>query len=383
MDTGAARAPSADRSRWLAGVVCICFVAIVWTLATVLKQIVFNDLAFDEPLVLAYVCNACYIVHLPVRALRRCVSARPLAPSSVPLDAAELTQPQAQAISAVAASDDVAVVARRTAIRAGIIISPIWFLAQYTYSRGVATTSVTSSTLISTTSVVWTLLASVLFLGERLSALKIFGVLACMLGNVATLWGGDAKGGQGAHFSGDILCVLAAMLYAAYTTVLRRLTGEDVPVTLLFGTLGAAVLVMVTPLALAVRWQALRNMSVEVFGLLLFNGLFDNVLSQFAWAKAVQWTSPTAATVGLSLTIPLSVVADLIRGTPLTGWSFVSMGLVLAGFFAVTFAACPDAEEETGAASMASCREGGILVDHPLEAVDCSATTCDSVRGDI
>ena len=93
----------------------------------------------------------------------------------------------------------------------------------------------------------------------------------------------------------------------------------------------------------------------QVFGLLIFNGLFDNVLSQFAWAKAsivvllqahasmrqaVQWTSPTTATVpfqkllwevcdlcvnlceataslkakvGLSLTIPLSAAGSAER----------------------------------------------------------------------
>ena len=39
---------------------------------------------------------------------------------------------------------------------------------------------------------------------------------------------------------------------------------------------------------------------------------------RFAWAKAVQLTPPTTATVGLSLTIPLSVLADVLRQKYLT-----------------------------------------------------------------
>ena len=53
---------------------------------------------------------------------------------------------------------------------AGLIIAPLWFFAQWTYAAGVASTSVTASTVISTTSVVWTLLGSIVFLKEKVTA---------------------------------------------------------------------------------------------------------------------------------------------------------------------------------------------------------------------
>lgn len=135
------------------------------------------------------------------------------------------------------------------------------------------------------------------------------------------------------------------MLYAAYTTVLSSVTKPDFSVALLFGALGLAVMVLGTPLVFGLEHEAIWRMTPEVFGLLIFNGLFDNVLSQFAWAKAVQWTSPTAATVGLSLTIPLSVVADFVRQKQLTGWTFLAVALVITGFICVTVASKP--KEET------------------------------------
>mmetsp|Transcript_36530 Transcript_36530/g.58932 ORF Transcript_36530/g.58932 Transcript_36530/m.58932 type:complete len:374 (+) Transcript_36530:137-1258(+) len=329
-DEAASHRSPQPRGQFLAGVGCICFVAVVWTLATVLKQVIFLDLAFDEPLILAYVCNLCYGVHLPLHVLARsCGLVAPIPWRKPDANPGE-------------SSKDVGEV--RHAAFVGLLISPLWFLSQWTYSRGVASTSVTSSTVISTTSVVWTLLASVIFLGERLSLLKLLGIAACMAGNVATLWGNDSQGGHSSEFQGDVLCVIAAMLYAAYTTVLTILVRPSTSVSLLFGFLGLAVLIVGTPLVFIFDRGSLGRMTPEVFGLLIFNGLFDNVLSQFAWAKAVQWTSPTAATVGLSLTIPLSVVADLLRHNKLSRWSFVSAFLVVLGFVAVTIASKPNQE---------------------------------------
>merc|ERR1740121_1194736 len=51
---------------WPAGVACICLVAVIWTVATVLKQVVFSDFHYDEPLVLTWLCNGCYVLQLPM-----------------------------------------------------------------------------------------------------------------------------------------------------------------------------------------------------------------------------------------------------------------------------------------------------------------------------
>lgn len=50
-------------------------------------------------------------------------------------------------------------------------------------------------------------------------------------------------------------------------------------------------------------------------------------------------TSPLAVTLGLSLTIPLAVVGDLFRGTPIGGVGLlIGASLVLSGFVAVGYA---------------------------------------------
>ncbi|KAL3927141.1 MAG: hypothetical protein SGPRY_002963, partial [Prymnesium sp.] len=54
------------------------------------------------------------------------------------------------------------------------------------------------------------------------------------------------------------------------------------------------------------------SLNWSVMGLLLSKGLFDNVLSEYLWAHAVLLTSPSVATVGLSLTVPLAMLSDAI-----------------------------------------------------------------------
>ena len=50
----------------------------------------------------------------------------------------------------------------------------------------------------------------------------------------------------------------------------------------------------------------------RIMWLLLLKGMADNVLSDTLWAKAVMLTSPAAATVGLSLTVPLAMASELL-----------------------------------------------------------------------
>eukprot|EP00747_Dinoflagellata_sp_TGD_P182239 gnl/TRDRNA2_/TRDRNA2_36409_c0_seq2.p1 gnl/TRDRNA2_/TRDRNA2_36409_c0~~gnl/TRDRNA2_/TRDRNA2_36409_c0_seq2.p1 ORF type:complete len:363 (+),score=37.01 gnl/TRDRNA2_/TRDRNA2_36409_c0_seq2:101-1189(+) len=321
------------RREWVLGIMCILSVAVIWSFATVLKQVIFLDLDFNEPLALVYVCNSCYTLHWPLYGVGRSCGIVPGLPWRAPTQELE-------------GQNGVEGSSMLEAVRIGAIIAPVWLAAQWSYSQGVAWTSVTQSTVISTTSCVWTLLLSVMFLGERLTVYKVTGIVACMAGNVATLLGSDLHHGQVGHLRGDLLCVAAAVCYGVYTTILRRLTRPSTSVALIFGSIGAFVFVIGAPLAFWFDSHGFRLMTWRVFALLIFNGIFDNVLSQYAWAKGVQWTSPTTATVGLSLTIPLGIISDLIRRKELTAWTYVAAVLVLVGFVLVTMASRADSVTE-------------------------------------
>ena len=45
-----------------------------------------------------------------------------------------------------------------------------------------------------------------------------------------------------------------------------------------------------------------------------FTGICDDVISDYLWARAVVLTSPTVATIGMSITITLAMISDLLLG---------------------------------------------------------------------
>ena len=60
------------------------------------------------------------------------------------------------------------------------------------------------------------------------------------------------------------------------------------------------------------KWDNLWQLSGKIFGFLVLSGLSDNVLSDYLWARSVVLTSPTVATIGMSVTIPLAMLSDFL-----------------------------------------------------------------------
>ena len=112
---------------------------------------------------------------------------------------------------------------------------------------------------------------------------------------------------------------------------------DAVAMPLMFGYLGLLNALLLGPVLLVVALLFNRgifhNFSGEVLGLISALGIVNNVLSDYLWARAVVLTTPTIATVGLSLTIPLAFLSDAIFNhiapSVLSGFGAL---LVVAGF---------------------------------------------------
>lgn len=90
-----------------------------------------------------------------------------------------------QAVGAAEAADAAVADARASnslARSAAAWSTPLWFAAQYTFTLSLAYTSVTSNTILSTASGLFTYGLSVAFLGERFTWNKLGMIVACMTG---------------------------------------------------------------------------------------------------------------------------------------------------------------------------------------------------------
>lgn len=113
------------------------------------------------------------------------------------------------------------------------------------------------------------------------------------------------------------------------------------------------------------RWfQSLCSVCVPLSPGAYAAGLMDYVIADYTWARAVLLLSPTVATLGTSIQIPLATAADVVLGQPHWLDSWRAVGLTAAGTVLILGGVCginldPHTHVSAGA--------GGGLQQHLLD----------------
>ena len=98
----------------------------------------------------------------------------------------------------------------------------------------------------------------------------------------------------------------------------------------------------------ALRVEDISELSFDTIVMIFCKGLFDNVLSDLLWAKSVILTSPTVSTIGINMTIPLSVISDWFCGKKLLFAHYFGALCMTAGFIAINLKKRKEVEKSTG-----------------------------------
>lgn len=171
-------------------------------------------------------------------------------------------------------------------------------------------------------------LASVLFLRERLSRAAVAGLLLALLGVLVILSKGslltllDAQ-----HNSGDLLMLGAIVSWTAYTIIGRRAPRLP-PIT--STALQALVLVIGLTPVVAVQGIDLPQTAGTAWSL-AFIAVFPSLLSYVLWNRALQTIEPAKAGVFLNLITVFAAVLTLLMGQPLTLAQVIGGTIVIAG----------------------------------------------------
>ncbi|POR36754.1 Putative vacuolar membrane protein [Tolypocladium paradoxum] len=332
--------------------ICLLLVTVfLWTLSNFLASFIFSNHTYDKPFFLVYVNTSIFAISLipmlikymlksGIRGVRHDVvqlwhehkhggshTKLPTEDEDESTGEHLLVDDNGGGLEPSRQSDE------RLSFRETAILSlefcMLWFIANYFASACLEYTSVASVTILTSTSSVWTLVFCALSRVEPFSVRKLIGVTASLVGIVlistVDLSGeSDENRGSFPHKTpgqiaiGDSMAFFSAVVYGMYVTVMKRRVGNEdkVDMRLFFGLVGVFNLVFLWPLFFILHWTNIEPFEMpptgKVWIIIIINSL-SSFVSDISWALAMLLTTPLVVTVGLSLTIPLSLVGEMIQ----------------------------------------------------------------------
>ncbi|KAM0285999.1 hypothetical protein ACHAQH_001188 [Verticillium albo-atrum] len=367
------------------GIACLLLTVFLWTLSNFLASYIFSDSTYDKPFFVVYLNTSVFAINLIpmlIRFLRR------HGISGLRHEAVQawhehrhgktaLLSPTAEDAERLLVDDEASAGAHtngplvkhnlsteRLTLRETAFLSfefcMLWFIANYFASACLQYTSVASVTILTSTSSVWTLLFCAALRLETFSVRKLLGVLASLAGVVliSTIdlsGSSDENRGSFPHKTtgqialGDGMAFLSAIIYGVYVTVMKWRVGneERVDMQLFFGLVGVFNLVMLWPVFFVLHWTGVETFEMpptaEIWVVILVNSL-SSFISDISWAYAMLLTTPVLVTVGLSLTIPLSLVGEMIQYSQYSSWVYWAGAAIV--FMSFVFVNHESKEEE-------------------------------------
>ncbi|XP_013416447.1 solute carrier family 35 member F5 [Lingula anatina] len=231
----------------------------------------------------------------------------------------------------------------RQVVKLSLIFCIVWFFGNLAYQEALSDTQAGIVNVLSSTSCLFTLVLAAIFPSssiDRFSLSKLTAVLLSIGGVLLVCW--EDKSMEGTIPLGALWALCGAILYAVYTVMLKRkVENEDkVDLPLFFGFVGLFNFIMLWPGFFILHYskaEVFQWPTKEQWLFLLVNGLIGTVLSDLLWLWGCFLTSSLLATLSLSLTIPLTVLADIIFQEKSYTWRFyVGTFPVFLSFFAVT-----------------------------------------------
>ncbi|PKA66521.1 hypothetical protein AXF42_Ash003175 [Apostasia shenzhenica] len=314
-----------DSWRWALGLAYIVAVAVIWIAASYVVQSVVD--AGVSPFLVTYICNSLFLVYIPVVEIGRFFEnsmkiSCPCLVDNVDQDLQEvkhnsesfpiLLQSEEDRLSENISTtesgnhefsfdngvpnrerlifydedsrqevDEGGRWTRRRVAKISLFICPFWFLGQLTFNLSLKYTTVTSNTILSSASSLFTFLVSLTFLGEKFTWIKLISVLLCMGGTIMVSLADSSTNSNSVATNplvGDILALVSACLYAVYITLIRAKlpdedNGKDQASTPQFlGYLGLFNFLIFLPVALVLDFTRLEPFHVltwKQFGLIV------------------------------------------------------------------------------------------------------------------
>jgi drug/metabolite transporter (DMT)-like permease len=200
------------------------------------------------------------------------------------------------------------------------------------------TTDTVNMALLASTTPVFVVILSRIFLGERISAFRAVGLAVAVCGMLAIATHGDLDVLLNLTFRiGDLGMLLAGLLWAVYSILVKKRPTEISQLSYLGMTFFIGVIPLI-PAALVEQlycpqWQ----MTPGIVGAALYTGLGASLAAFFLWNSAVTLIGPGTSSLFQYL-IPVfsGITAYVLLDQPVTLWHGIGFVLIFTGVLLAT-----------------------------------------------
>jgi len=203
--------------------------------------------------------------------------------------------------------------------RLALTFSVMWFMGNYSYQAALSDTEAGIVNVLSASSCFFTLVLSALFpsnAADSPTLTKAFAVAFTIAGVVLVSYS-DLKIENGAFPVGSLWALSGTVFYSSYIVFLRRkIDHEDkLDVPMFFAFVGLFNFLLLWPVFFILHYTNYETFELpnrQQWLALVANGVVGTVLSELLWLFGCFCTSSLIATLAISLTIPLTMFADVI-----------------------------------------------------------------------
>jgi len=195
------------------------------------------------------------------------------------------------------------------------------------------TTTAINGALIQTTMPSVIIVISLLLYGERVSWLQAAGVMLCVVGaGVVVLKGRWQSLVDMAFVQGDLLMIVAVVLYALYSALLPKRPNIH-PMSLLVYTFGLGALGLLPLYLWEIAAVGTFTLSPGVAGSIGYVAIFPSIVAYFCWNRGVAVIGANRTGLFINL-IPVfaAILAIVFLGEALKAFHLAGMALILVGF---------------------------------------------------
>lgn len=203
---------------------------------------------------------------------------------------------------------------------------------------GLTQTTATNALLLNSTVPVLIVVVGWLATGERVTPMQAAGIAVSLLGVATVVFKGRWDGVRSLEFGvGDLWVLLAVIVWAAYTVLLRRRPAAIDMRAFLAVTITSGVAATLPLYLLETASGAATTFTLASVSGILYMGIFPSLLSHAFWNQAVAEVGANRSGLFVHLTPVFgTLLAIVFLGETLHVYHVLGMALILAGIVTTT-----------------------------------------------